>query len=324
MTLADSHGRRFSYLRLSVTDACHYRCRYCLPGGYTPATDEAPLTVAEIGRVARAFAGLGVWKLRLTGGEPTLRTDLIHIARVCAATPGITRLALSTNGWNLATIAAELKAAGVAQVNVSLDTLDRARFKDTCGQDDLPRVLAGLDATRAAGLVVKVNCVLMKGVNDAEIPAFLDLARREPIAVRFIELMPAADNIDFFTARHIKAETLIQGLAADGWREEARAEGDGPARRFSKPGHAGGVGVIAPYAKDFCSTCNRLRVTSRGALRLCLFAEGDASLRHLLGRDEDMNALQDEVRRLVGRKDASHYLPDGIIGSTKHFAAMGG
>ncbi len=324
MTLVDSFGRTFSYLRLSVEDACDYRCRYCLPGGYKKEESEPPLSVDEIRRLAAAFAELGFWKVRLTGGEPTLRRDLVEIAAAVAGTPGVRRVALSTNGARLAELAPGLARAGVSAVNVSVDSLDPARFREITGHDHLPRILEGIERALALGLTVKLNAVLMKGLNDGEFERFVELSRARPLAVRFIELMPTADNIDFFTERHLKAESLAARLAENGWTEAPRAEADGPARRFSKPGFAGSVGVIAPYAEDFCATCNRLRVTARGRLRMCLFAEGEHSLRPLLRSDDQRAELQESVRALLGRKDVSHYLPDGKLGNTRHFAAIGG
>jgi cyclic pyranopterin phosphate synthase len=324
VTLADSFGRTFHYLRLSVEDACDYRCLYCLPSGYRKEEPEPPLSVDEIRRLVAAFAGMGFWKVRLTGGEPTVRRDIVEIASAVARTPGVRRTALSTNGARLSALAAPLAAAGVSAVNVSVDSLDRARFAEITGRDDLPKVLDGVARALDLGLTVKVNAVLMKGLNDGEFARFVDLARERPIGVRFIELMPTADNIDFFSARRLKAESLTGWLAENGWTESPRAEADGPARRFSKPGHAGSVGVIAPYAKDFCASCNRLRVTSRGRLRLCLFAEGEHSLRPLLRSDSQLAELQNCVRSLLGRKDPSHYLPEGRLGDTRHFAAIGG
>lgn len=324
MTLADSFGRKFHYLRLSVEDACDYRCRYCLPHGYKKEEPEPPLSVDEIRRLTAAFADMGFWKVRLTGGEPTLRRDLVEIASVVAATPGVKRVALSTNGARLRALVDDLARAGVGAVNVSVDSLEPARFKEITGQDHLPQILAGIERAQELGLDVKVNAVLMKGLNDSEFARFVDLARDKPLGVRFIELMPTADNMDFFTERHLKAESLVSWLGENGWLEQARAEADGPARRFEKPGYAGSVGVIAPYAKDFCSTCNRLRVTSRGRLRMCLFAEGEHSLRPFLQRDDQKTELQESVQNQLGRKDVSHYLPDGKIGSTRHFAAIGG
>jgi cyclic pyranopterin phosphate synthase len=324
VNLVDSFGRTFSYLRLSVEDACDYRCRYCLPGGYKREEAEPPLTVDEIRRLTAAFAGMGFWKVRLTGGEPTLRRDLIEIAAAVAGTPGIRRVALSTNGARLADLADGLARAGVSAVNVSVDSLDPARFRELAGHDHLPQVLDGIERALGAGMTVKLNAVLMKGLNDGEFARFVALTRERPLGVRFIELMPTADNAEFFAERHLKAASLVAWLVENGWTEAPRAEADGPARRFIKAGHAGSVGVIAPYAKDFCASCNRLRVTSRGRLRLCLFAEGEHALRPLLRRDDQRDELQASVRALLGRKDVSHYLPDGKLGDARHFAAIGG
>jgi cyclic pyranopterin phosphate synthase len=324
VTLADSFGRTFSYLRLSVEDACDYRCRYCLPGGYKKEEPEPPLSVSEIRRLTAAFADMGFWKVRLTGGEPTLRRDLLDIVAAVKEAPGVRRVALSTNGARLLELADGLAKAGVNAINISIDSLVPARFREITGHDHLPRILAGIARAHELGLDVKINAVLMKGLNDEEFGQFVELAREKPIGVRFIELMPTGDNMDFFTERHLKAESLIGWLNENGWKERPRGAADGPARQFAKDEYLGSVGVIAPYSKDFCATCNRLRVTSRGRLRMCLFAEGEHSLRPLLQRDDQRRELQDGVRGLLGRKDVSHYLPDGKIGNTRHFAAIGG
>lgn len=324
MTLVDGHGRSFHYLRLSVEDACDYRCRYCLPHGYHKAEVEPPLSLDEIRRLVAAFAGMGFWKVRLTGGEPTVRPDIVPIARAVSRTPGVRRVALSTNGARLSALAADLADAGVKAVNVSVDSLDPARFASVTGRDDLPKVLAGVDRALGLGLSVKLNAVLMKGVNDGEFGDFVAFAKDRPVEVRFIELMPVADNMGFFTEHHLKASALAAWLVADGWTEAPRGEADGPARRFTKPGFRGAVGVIAPYAKDFCATCNRLRVTSRARLRLCLFAEGEHSLRPYLKDDDQLEPLQAAVRSLLGLKEVSHHLPEGKLGDTRHFAAIGG
>ena len=285
MTLVDGFGRSFRYLRLSVEDACNFRCRYCLPNGFHKTEAEEPLSLAEIGRLVRAFAGLGFWKVRLTGGEPTVRQDIVEIARATAGTPGIRRVALSTNGYRLLELAPDLKDAGVSAVNVSVDSLDAARFAGLTGRDGLAGVLAGIERSLGLGLETKVNAVLMKGLNDDEFGRFVEMARERPLSVRFIELMPVADNMNFFTERHLKADSLVAWLGENGWTERARGEGAGPAREFHKNGYQGSVGVIAPYAKDFCASCNRLRVTSRGKLRLCLISEADHTLRPLLQDD---------------------------------------
>lgn len=324
MSLVDGFGRRFHYLRLSLEDACDYRCRYCLPHGYHKEEPEPALSADEVRRLVSAFAEMGFWKLRLTGGEPTLRRDLLDIVAASAATPGIRRVALSTNGARLSALAEPLQAAGLDAVNVSVDSLDPARFREITGRDDLSKVMEGVERALSLGLETKLNAVLMRGLNDSEFAAFVELARERPLGVRFIELMPTASTMDFFAQRHLKAETLVAWLLENGWSEQARAEADGPARRFAKPGWRGSVGVIAPYAKDFCASCNRLRVTSRGRLRLCLFAEGEQSLRELLQRDEQRQALQARVAELLGRKEVSHYLPEGKVGDNRGFAAIGG
>ena len=324
MTLVDGFGRSFHYLRLSVEDACNFRCQYCLPRGYHKTEADSPLSTAEIGRLTRAFAELGFWKVRLTGGEPTVRHDIVEIARTVAGTPGVRRVALSTNGYRLAELAPELRAAGVSAVNVSVDSLNASRFAELTGKDSLRDVLRGVERSLELGLETKINAVLMKGLNDTEFGDFVGLTKERPISVRFIELMPVADNKDFFAERHLKAEHLVEWLNENGWIERTRREGDGPARNFLKDGYNGSVGVIAPYAKDFCGSCNRLRVTSRGRLRLCLFSEADHSLRGFLQDDAQASQLQDRVKSLLGLKEVSHYLPEGKLGNTKHFAMMGG
>lgn len=321
--LVDSFGRVFRYLRLSLEDACNFRCVYCLPGGYHKASEEPPLSIEEIRRLARAFAAMGVWKVRLTGGEPTTRRDLPEAIRAVSQTPGMRRLALSTNGHRLAELAGALREAGLDAVNVSVDSLKPERFARITGRDVLPAVLEGIHRCLTLGLETKINAVLLQGTRD-ELDDFLELTRREPLGVRFIELMRTSDNAAVFESSHLKAENLLRHLKLSGWMETPRLPDDGPARRFVKPGHAGSVGVIAPYAPDFCSTCNRLRVTSRGGLRLCLFAEADFSLRHLLQDDASQERLESTVRDLLSRKEISHYLPEGRFGNARHFAMMGG
>lgn len=322
--LVDAFGRKFEYLRLSVEDACNYRCLYCLPNGYKKTEAEPPLSVDEIGRLTRAFAGLGFWKVRLTGGEPTTRRDIVELAGAVANAPGIRRVALSTNGYRLAELAEPLEAVGVRAVNVSVDSMIPERFARLTGGGRLETVLAGVEKCIELGLETKLNVVLMNDLTDSELDEFFTLCRTLPVSVRFIELMPTADNIDFFKERRATAEGLLKLLGERGWLEAARRPGDGPARRFQKAGHCGQIGVIAPYGKDFCASCNRLRVTSRGRLRLCLFAEGETSLRDLLQRDQDVPAVQARLQELIGRKEVSHYLPEGKLGATPHFAAIGG
>lgn len=324
--LADSHGRRFQYLRLSVTPACNFRCVYCLPNGYQrPAGAQAPLSVSEIRNLVSGFAAMGFWKVRLTGGEPTLRRDIVEIAHEVSSIPGIRNVALSTNGYRLAQLAAPLRAAGVNALNVSVDSLDAERFQKITGQDRLHDVLKGIDTAFSSGFsAVKVNAVLMKDLNDRDLDAYLDWVRRAPISVRFIELMRTGDNRNLFERHHLSAGTIQLKLLASGWTMRRRSEGDGPAVEFEHPDYVGRIGLIAPYSPDFCQSCNRLRVSSQGGLRLCLFGEKDHSLRHLLRFENQREGLIAAVRGLIGEKAATHYLHDGKYGNTQDFAAIGG
>ncbi len=324
--LADSHGRRFHYLRLSVTDACNFKCVYCLPYGYRkPAGAKAPLSVLEIRNLVSGFAAMGFWKVRLTGGEPTLRRDIVEIAHEVSSVAGIQKVALSTNGYRLAQLAGPLRAAGVNALNISVDSLDKERFWKITGQDRLHDVLKGIDAAFSLGFsAIKVNVVLMKDHNDLDLDSYLKWVRRAPVSVRFIELMRTGDNRELFKTRHLSAGTIQLKLLALGWSMRRRAEGDGPAVEFEHPGYAGRIGLIAPYSTDFCRSCNRLRVSSQGGLRLCLFGEQDHSLRHLLRFEHQKNELIAAVHGRIGEKAATHYLHDGKYGNTQDFAAIGG
>lgn len=324
--LSDSHGRHFHYLRLSVTDVCNFRCVYCLPHGYQKIPGQAePLTVVEIGNLVAGFAELGFWKVRLTGGEPTIRQDIVEIARAVAQTPGIRKVAVSTNGYRLRELAKPFKAAGVNALNVSIDSLDRNRFQKITGQDRLPEILSGVDAAFAAGISeIKVNTVLMKDANEEDFELFLEWVREKPVSVRFIELMETGHGKEFFQRRHLSAGVLRLRLLQEGWKLRPREEGDGPAVEFVHPDFKGRVGLIAPYSEDFCASCNRLRVTSRGGLRLCLFGEKDYALRPLLQDESQREELVAAVVNVIERKEVSHFLQEGKYGNTWNLSRVGG
>ncbi len=325
LQLQDSFGRQLQYLRLSVTDRCNFRCAYCLPGGCPRASGDAPLSVAEIGRLVRAFATLGVWKVRITGGEPTLRRDIPEIVRAVAATPGIRRVGLTTNGYRLAGLAAELRAAGLASLNVSLDSLEPARFEEITGYARLDGIVAGIEAALAAGIPsVKVNVVLLRGMSDAELDRFLAWTRDRPLAIRFIELMQTGDNLAFFREHHVRADDIRAALERRGWSRLARDADDGPATAYGHPDHAGKAGLIAPYTPGFCESCNRVRVSSTGHLKLCLFGDRELPLRAHLGSDAHQPELMEAIRRAVAEKPASHLLREGLPGSTPTLASIGG
>lgn len=323
--LIDPLGRKLEYLRLSITDRCNLRCSYCLPNGCRGATGPQPLTVPEIDRLVRGFAALGFWKVRITGGEPTLRRDVVEIVERVAAIPGITRVGLTTNGHRLASLAGELARAGLASLNLSLDSLDPARFEQITGLGRLADVLAGLDAAIAAGISsIKVNAVLLRGMEDRELDAFLELTRSLPVTVRFIELMRTADNARFFERSCLPASEIALALARRGWHALAPSESDGVAVMHGHDEHPGKVGLIAPYGDGFCGRCNRLRVTSNGDLKLCLFGDEAVPLRPYLASDAQAEALVEAIGDAVTSKPAGHHLREGQSGTTSTLASIGG
>lgn len=324
-TLIDPHGRSFSYLRLSITDVCNYRCQYCLPDGYKKNGQSQFLSADEIENLVTGLACLGLWKVRLTGGEPTIRKDFTEIAARISAIPGIRRLATTTNGYRLAENADLWRKAGISAINVSVDSLDQQRFAKITGQDHLPQVLAGIRAAQRAGFEhIKVNTVLLRDINDQELPAFLEWIRTEDLSIRFIELMETGTNREYFERHHIRGDEIRDRLQALGWSRLPREEGAGPAQEFHHPDYRGRIGIIAPYSKDFCNTCNRLRVTATGNLRLCLFGNGGHALRHLLQHRSQRDELQQTIASLLVQKAPTHLLHFHQTGTTPHLAAMGG
>ncbi|MFH1157400.1 MAG: GTP 3',8-cyclase MoaA [Pseudomonadota bacterium] len=323
--IEDGFGRRFPYLRLSVTEACNFRCSYCLPEGYRKTHGDSFLSVPEIRRLVEAFAGLGCWKVRLTGGEPTVRKDFCDIAKMVAGVLGIRRLAFTTNGYGLAGRARGYHAAGLRAVNISIDSLDPRRYCDITGHDRLVEVVEGVQAALDVGFdAVKINAVLLKGLNDDELEGFLDFIADRSVSLRFIELMETGDNADYFRRHHVPAAVVREKLAAQGWRLLERGEGQGPAVEYAHSGYRGRVGIIAPYSKGFCAVCNRLRVSARGDLHLCLFGTGGHSLRPLLQEDGQKEELQETVLRLMRVKKISHFLNEGDTGARQNLASTGG
>lgn len=323
--LVDRFGRSFPYLRLSLTEACNYRCSYCLPDGYQADGRPRFLELDEIRRLVRGFAATGMSKIRLTGGEPTLRKDLLPIVATVASVPGIRRIAITTNGTLLPRHVTAWREAGLTALNVSLDTLDAARFHDITGHDRFAEVTEGVEMALGLGFdSVKLNAVLLRGRNDDELPAWFEYLRGRDVAIRFIELMRTGDNLDFFERHHVRAEVLEQQLVDAGWTLRPRAPDAGPAREYAHPDYRGRVGIIAPYSKDFCAGCNRLRVTARGDLRLCLFGDFGIGLRHLLQTDDDFDALVARISTQLGLKAAGHGLHQGETGLTPHLASIGG
>ncbi len=309
--LTDSFGRVHSYLRLSLTGDCNLRCRYCMPGeeeGGRRRPPVPPLAGAELERLVRLLARLGVRKLRLTGGEPLMRPELPELVRTFRAIDGIERIGLTTNGVLLEQRLPELQAAGLDSINLSLDTLRPGRFRLIAGRSLLHRVQAGLEAALAAGFrPLKLNTVVIRGLNEDEVPDFVALTRELPLHVRFIEYMP-------FRANHWRPEgfipaTELRELIGGRWEllpDPGNGEDSGVSRDYRIPGHAGKIGFIAPLSEQFCGDCNRLRLTAAGGLRLCLHEGRELDLAAPLragANDEELEAL---IRQSLLGKWRSH------------------
>lgn len=315
--MLDGEGRLIEYLRLSVTDRCNCRCTYCMPAGGVPMLGHKDiLSFEELTEVVGACAQLGVRKVRLTGGEPLVRCGLPELVRMIRAVPGVEELAMTTNATLLAPVAAELHHAGLDRLNVSLDTLDAARYAELTRGGSLEDALAGLAAARDAGFShTKVNCVLMGGVNDADVPRLAELARTEPIDVRFIELMPMGPCAGWPKARFIPAETVLE--AVPGLVPLRR---DGVAELWHAPGWVGNVGLIRPMSHRFCDGCSRIRVTADGRLKPCLHSAAEIPLRGLHGE-----ALLAELRRGIAAKPAYHHMDqDHASQSARDMNEIGG
>lgn len=315
--MLDGEGRLIEYLRLSVTDHCNCRCTYCMPAGGVPMLGHKDiLSFEELTEVVTACAQLGVRKVRLTGGEPLVRRGLPELVRMIRAVPGVEELAMTTNATLLAPVAAELHHAGLDRLNVSLDTLDAARYAELTRGGSLEDALAGLAAARDAGFSrTKVNCVLMGGVNDADVPRLAELARTEPIDVRFIELMPMGPCAGWPKARFVPAETVLK--AVPGLVPLRR---DGVAELWHAPGWVGNVGLIRPMSHRFCDGCSRIRVTADGRLKPCLHSATEIPLRGLHGE-----ALLAELRRGIAAKPAYHHMDrDHASQSARDMNEIGG
>jgi cyclic pyranopterin phosphate synthase len=329
--LTDAFGRRLTYLRVSVTDRCNLRCSYCLPEDADfPPGDRDFLRPDEIEATVGALVRLGIRRVRLTGGEPLVRKDILEIARRVKALPGVENLALSTNGTELARLAGPLRAAGVDRVNISLDSLDAERFHAITRRGDLAAVWRGVEAALAAGFApVKLNAVLLSRQNLEDVDRLVALTLELPLSVRFIEMMPTASN------RHLQPEEYVSAEVARQRIEErfgklipldASEAGPrtGPATAFRLPGARGAVGFITPLSHTFCADCNRLRLTARGELRLCLFADRVYPLRHLLEAADPGAALEAEILRVLEEKPAEHMLASGDYGNLVSFMEIGG
>lgn len=313
--LVDRHRRSVAYLRLSLTKACAMRCTYCRPQRIVSTRGEPTLTAAELERLVRHLVqSAGVRKVRLTGGDPTSRADLIEIVSRLARIRGIEDLAMTTNGLTLTRQAALLREAGLARINVSLDALDRQLFADITGVDGLDRVLSGIDAAQRAGLSpVKINCVVVGGTNDDRLGEMVTFAADRHLEVRFIEMMPMGPLAASWSRRYVSAATMRLRMAdtVAAWRGVSAAPGPGEhaaARRYEarlRDGRVARVGFVSPMSDHFCDGCNRLRITASGDIYPCLMDEPRGNLLNA-AQAGDMAAVDEALDAAFARKQATH------------------
>ncbi|MDE2427222.1 MAG: GTP 3',8-cyclase MoaA [Burkholderiales bacterium] len=306
-SLTDRFGRRVSYLRLSVTDRCDLRCSYCLPKGFSGFEEpENWLKFDEIERVVAAFARMGVSRLRLTGGEPLLRRHLPQLVQTLAGLPGLHDISLSTNATQLHKHAVSLRQAGVSRINVSLDSLDKACMEQITGRDSFGSIMAGLQAGKQAGFdPIKLNMVLMRGINDHEIMRMAEYCFKEGFILRLIEAMPMGDTgrqSQYMDVNPVR-EQLIQAFNLVPAAEEL---GGGPARYWSTADGSGTVGFISPISQHFCASCNRVRLSVDGTLYMCLGQEEKCELRPLLRAGASDTELEAAIRAAIELKPERH------------------
>jgi cyclic pyranopterin phosphate synthase len=310
--MTDGFGRRIEYLRISVTDKCNLRCVYCMPEEGLPWLKRSQiLTYEEITQVVRVMAGMGLRRVRITGGEPLVRRDLPHLVRAIAAVSGIDDIALSTNAVLLEPLADELRSAGIRRVNISLDSLQPDRIDAIARRAGSHQaILAGLDAAERAGFEpIKINVVVMRGRNDDELADFAEVTRTRPWHVRFIEVMPVGENLDVSAAEFIAAAEMLDRVSRIGELVPvAGPPGNGPATYFRFAGARGTVGVITPMSHNYCERCNRMRLTADGRLRPCLFGTIETDLRDPLRRGVPLEPLIRETLRI---KPQRHHLVQG-------------
>ncbi len=312
----DQFGRTINYLRLSVTDLCNYRCRYCMPPeGVEKLPRTAILSVEECVEIAAVAVELGVTKIRLTGGEPLVRGGIVEICRRLRPLPGLKELCLTTNGSLLPQLAQPLRDAGVDRLNISLDTLRPDRFRDITRVGSLEEAYAGIHAAEHAGFRnMKLDTVLMGGFNEDEVPDFLELTRRYPWEVRFIELMPMGPCACWDKGSFIPVTSILERFP-----ELEEIEPNGVARRFRLPGAMGTVGLITPMSHTFCASCCRVRVTSDGKLKGCLHSREEISLKGLHGEE-----LRAAIRRGIVQKPQAHHLTERSSDTPRTMNQIGG
>lgn len=307
--MTDPFGRRISYLRVSVTDRCDLRCFYCMSEDMTFLPKADLLTLEELDRLCSAFIARGVTKLRLTGGEPLVRRNVMGLVRSLSrhlASGALQELTLTTNGSLLSKYAAELADCGVRRINVSLDTLDKDKFRAITRWGDLDKVLAGIDAAQAAGIAVKINAVALKGMNEDEIPSLIEWAHGRDMALTLIEVMPMGDIGEGRIDQYVPLSLLRSRLAARFTMTDLPDNSGGPARYVRVAETGGKIGFITPMTHNFCEACNRVRITCTGTIHTCLGHEDASDLRKPLRESKDNDLLNATIDRAIGTKPKGH------------------
>jgi GTP 3',8-cyclase len=326
--LRDSWNREIHSVRVSVTDKCNFRCRYCMPAeGLEWLPREEVLSYEEIARLVRVLAAMGVGEVRLTGGEPLVRRELPVLVSLLSDIPGVHDLSLTTNGVLLDRLAGPLVEAGLTRLNVSLDSLSHVRFAEITRRDALDRVLAGLaEAERYPELrPIKVNCVAVRGFTEQEVPALAELARRKPYIVRFIEFMPL-DADEVWREDEVLTGGEIRALIEERWPlEEIPAKASSTARRFRFADGAGEIGFVNPVSEPFCSSCDRIRLTADGQLRTCLFSRREWDLKAPLRDGATDDELAELIRFAVRHKELKHKINEpGFVRASRSMSQIGG
>jgi cyclic pyranopterin phosphate synthase len=326
--LRDGWRREIHSLRVSVTDRCNFRCRYCMPAEGLPWLQKPELlTFEELHRLVALMAAMGVREVRLTGGEPLVRRDLPDLVRRLAGVPGVEDLSLTTNGVLLDRWAGPLADAGLRRVNVSLDSLSHTRFAEITRRDALDRVLAGLKAAEREPRLrpIKVNCVAIRGFSETEVPALAALARERPFVVRFIEFMPL-DADERWDADQVLSGADIRAIIERRWPlEEVPSGPSSTARRFRFADGAGELGFVSPVTEPFCSSCDRIRLTADGRLRTCLFSRTEWDLRAPLREGATNAELEEVIRNAVAHKELKHRINDpGFVRASRSMSQIGG
>ncbi len=321
----DRFGRNIHYLRISLTDHCNLRCIYCMPEDQTFRPNADLMQDEEILLFTRLFADLGFDKIRLTGGEPTVRANIVEIVRGIAATPGITSLSMTTNGVLLSRLAGPFKAAGLQRVNVSIDTLDPEKFKRLTRWGKLEQVWEGILAAEAAGLTpVKLNGVIVKGYNEEDVIDLAALTIDKPWQMRFIEMMPFAGVTDVQTGQVVTAKQIQEKIESEFGPLEASGKYDGEARIYRIRGAQGELGFISSVTVPFCSACTRARLTAEGVLRMCLLREKEIDLLTPLRAGASLDDLRQMILQAVWDKPWGHGLAQGVIPLNRVMNQIGG